>query len=315
MDDIVIETGDLVAPFDFDMIVDDDAIVETPADEVVEDEVEVEVDADEVEEEVEEEEAEEAGDEEVEVEGDGLEEEEVDYEGYEITLPSGEEVNLAQLVQGFKDNAALEAERTEFETIKADFEAKSQNLAMMMEMSILESQQAVDSYSDYDWGAVSKEDPKEYADNREYFEHHRKRIKEVTAAYNEIKAKEKAEAEQAEKTKIQEANATLVRDLPGWGPKMYEDLMRFAVEKGGFDQEYVTSNVSAAFFKMLHRNKSIEEGVQKVTAKVKKKVAPKKTIKNTASKPTVNKGASREQAIKQAAAKGDMSTWFMNLVD
>lgn len=314
MDDIVIETGDIVAPFDFDQIVEDDAIVETPAEEVVEEEVEVEVEADDVEEEeVEEEEVEEV-EEEVEVETEP-DEEEVDYEGYEITLPSGEEVNLAQLVQGFKDNTALEAERAEFETIKADFEAKSQNLAMMMEMSILESQQAVDSYSDYDWGAVSKEDPKEYADNREYYEHHRKRIKEVTAAYNEIKAKEKAEIEQAEKAKIQEANATLVRDLPGWGPKMYEDLMRFAIEKGGFDQEYVTNNVSAAFFKMLHRNKSIEEGVQKVTAKVKKKVAPKKTIKNTSSKPTVSKETAREQAIKKAAKSGDMSAWFMNLVD
>lgn len=312
MDDIVIETGDVVAPFDFDMIVEDDAVVDAPAEEVVEEVEEVEVEADEVEEE----EVEEAVEveEEVEVE-DESGEEEVDYEGYEITLPSGEEVNLAQLVQGFKDNTALVAERTEFESIKADFESKSQNLVQMMEMSILESQQAVDSYSDYEWGKVSKEDPKEYADNREYFEHHRKRIKEVTAAYNEVKAKEKAEVELAEKTKIQDANASLVRDLPGWGPKMYEDLMRFAVEKGGFDQEYVTNNVSAAFFKMLHRNKTIEEGVQKVTAKVKKKVAPKKTIKNTSSKPTVSKDAARDQAIKAAAAKGDMSAWFLNLVD
>ncbi|MGL5013553.1 MAG: hypothetical protein ACRC6V_04575 [Bacteroidales bacterium] len=312
MDDIVIETGDVVAPFDFDQIVEDDAIVDIPAEEV-EEEVEVEVDADEVE--VEEEEVEEVEEEVEEVEVDESGEEEVDYEGYEITLPSGEEVNLAQLVQGFKDNTALVAERTEFETIKADFEAKSQNLAQMMEMSILESQQAVDSYSDYDWSTVSKEDPKEYADNREYFEHHRKRIKEVTSAYNDMKAKEKDEVESAEKTKIQEANAALVRDLPGWGQKMYEDLMRFAVEKGGFDQEYVTNNVSAAFFKMLHRNKTIEEGVQKVTAKVKKKVAPKKTIKNTSSKPTVSKDAARDQAIKAAAAKGDMSAWFMNLTD
>lgn len=316
MDDIVIETGEMVMPFDFDMIVEDDAALEAPAEEVVEEFEEAEVESDEVEE-VEEEEAEEVEEVEEDEEATMVDEdgEEVDYEGYEITLPTGEEVNLAQLVQGFKDNSALEAEKAEFQAIKADFEAKSQNLAMMMEMSILESQQAVDSYSDYDWGAVSKEDPKEYADNREYFEHHRKRIKEVTAAYNEVKAKEKAEVEQAEKVKIQEANATLVRDLPGWGQPMYEELMRYAVEKAGFDQEYVTNNVSAAFFKMLHRNKSIEEGVQKVTAKVKKKVAPKKTIKNTSSKPTVNKEVAREQAIKKAAKSGDMSAWFMNLVD
>ena len=315
MDDIVIETGEMVMPFDFDMIVEDDAPVDVPADEVVEDVEEVEVEdeeVEEVEEEVEEVEEVEEDEEATMVDEDG---EEVDYEGYEITLPTGEEVNLAQLVQGFKDNSALEAEKAEFESIKSEFEAKSKNVATMMEMALLESQQAVDSYDDYDWGAVSKEDPKEYADNREYFEHHRKRIKEVTNAYNEMKAQEKAQVEEAEKVKIQEANATLVRDLPGWGQKMYEDLMRYAVEKGGFDQEYVTSNVSAAFFKMLHRNKSVEEGVQKVTAKVKKKVSPKKTIKNTTSKPTVSKDAAREQAIKKAAKSGDMSAWFMNLAD
>lgn len=314
MDDLVIDTGDMVAPFDFDMIVEDDATpVETPAEEVIEDEEIVEEEVEVEDEEVVEDEVEVDEDGELEVvDEDG---EEVDYEGYEITLPSGEEVNLAQLVQGFKDHAALTAEREEFESIKSDFEAKSQNLATMMEMALLESQQAVDSYEGYNWAEALKEDAQAYGENREYYEHHRQRVKEVKRAYEEMKSAERAEAEAAEKAKIIEANATLVRDLPGWGQPMYEELMRYAVEKGGFDQEYVTNNVSAAFFKMLHRNKSIEEGVQKVTAKVKKKVAPKKTIKNTSSKPTVSKEAAREQAIKKAAEKGDMSAWFMNLVD
>lgn len=312
MEDLVIDNGDIVAPFDFDMIVDDGDFVETPAEEVVEDVEEAIEDSEEVLEGETEEEEEVVEEETTVVDEDG---EEVDYEGYEITLPTGEEVNLAQLVQGFKDNAALEAARTEFETIKSDFEAKSQDLARMMEMALLESQQAVDSYSDYNWSDALKEDAQAYGENREYFEHHRKRVKEVKAAYAEMKDREAAEVAQAEKVKVQEANVALVRDLPGWGQKMYEELMQYAVEKGGFDQEYVVNNTSAAFFKMLHRNKSVEEGVQKVTAKVKKKIAPTKTIKGSSAKPSVNKEAAREQAIKKAAQSGDMSAWFMNLKD
>lgn len=311
MDELVIETGEMVAPFDFDMIVDDNAApVDAPVEEVEEvEEVEVE---EEIEEEVEaEEEAEEVEVEEVEESG----EEEVDYEGYEITLPTGEEVNLAQLVQGFKDHASLEAERAEFTAIKTDFEAKSQNLAQMMEMSLLESQQAVDSYDNYDWAEALKEDAQAYGENREYFEHHRKRVKEVKAAYTEMKNQEKAQAAEVEKAKVIEANTILVRDLPGWSDTMYRDLMKFAVEKAGFEEEFVVNNVSAAFFKMLHRNKTIEEGVQKVTAKVKRKVAPTKTIKSSSTKPAASKDAAREQAIKKAAASGDMSAWFMNLKD
>lgn len=306
MDDLVITQGDdMVGAFDFSMIDDGD----NPVDEVVADEVIEEVEDEEVEET---EETEEVDSDEVEVtDEDG---EEVDFEEYDITLPNGEEVKLAQLVQGFKDATALEAERSEFEAVKADFEAKSEKVGTMMEMALLESQQAVDSYEDYDWSKVSKEDPAEYAEHREYFEHHRRRVKEVTRAFNELKEKEAEAVQAAEKAKIQEANTVLARDLPGWGQDMYNELCNYALEVG-FDKDYILESVSPAFFKMLHKNKSVEKGVQKVTAKVKKVGAPKKVIKSNASKPKVSKEAEREAQVKRAMKSGNPADMFQFLVD
>lgn len=307
MEDLVITQGDeMVGAFDFSMIDDsNEPVEEVVAEEEVIEEVEEE------EEEIEEEEEVVDG-EEVEVtDEDG---EEVDFEDYDITLPSGEEVKLAQLVQGFKDTAALEAERAEFTALKADFEVKSAGVAQLMEMALLESQQAVDSYADYDWSKVSKEDPAEYAEHREYYEHHRRRVKEVTRAYNESKEAEATAAKATEVKKIQEANTVLARDIPGWGQDMYNDLCNYALE-AGFDKDYILESVSPAFFKMLHKNMAVEKGVKKVTAKVKKVGAPKKVIKSNASKPKVSKEAERDAAMKRAMKSGSAADMFQFLVD
>lgn len=305
MDDLVLDNGmDMVTPFDFSMIQDDESeVVEAEEEEVVE-EAEVE------EEEEAEEEAEEDG-EAVMTDEDG---EEVDYEEYEISLPSGEEVKLAQLVQGYKDAEALSAEKEQFETLKSDFEVKSANVASMMEMALLESQQAVDSYSDYDWAKIAKDDPQEYAEHREYFEHHRRRVKDVEKAYNEVKEAKATEEKNAMDKRIIEANIVLARDVPGWNKEMYNELCNYALE-AGFDRDYILESVSPAFFKMLHKNMAVEKGVQKVTAKVKKIGAPKKVIKNNASKPKPSKEAERDMQVKKAMKSGNPADMFQFLVD
>ena len=307
MEDLVITQGDeMVGAFDFSMIDDSNE----PVDEVIADEVVEEVE----EEEVEEAEEVEAEDEDGEVEVTDEDGEEVDFEDYDITLPSGEEVKLAQLVQGFKDATVLENEKAEFEAVKADFETKSASVGQMMEMALLESQQAVDSYADYDWSKVSKEDPAEYAEHREYYEHHRRRVKEVTKAFNDVKEQEATAAKAVEVKKIQEANTVLARDIPGWGQDMYNDLCNYALE-AGFDKDYILESVSPAFFKMLHKNMAVEKGVKKVIAKVKKVGAPKKVIKSNTSKPKVSKEAEREAQIKRAMKSGNPADMFQFLVD
>lgn len=308
MSDLVIDTGmDMVTPFDFSMIKDEPAEIEEEV--VVEEEVE----------EAEEEEVEEAeAEEEVEDDGEAVmtdeDGEEVDYEEYEISLPSGEEVKLAQLVQGYKDAEALSAEKTQFESLRAEFETKSANVASMMEMALLESQQAVDSYSDYDWGKIAKDDPQEYAEHREYFEHHRRRVKDVQKAYDEVKEAKATEEKNAMDKRIIEANIVLARDVPGWNKEMYNELCNYALE-AGFDRDYILESVSPAFFKMLHKNMAVEKGVQKVTAKVKKLGAPKKVIKNNASKPKPSKDAERKAEYEKAVKSGNPADTFRFIVD
>ena len=313
MDDLVIDNGlDMVQPFDFSMIQDESVDEVVVDEEVVEDEEVIEDEEVEEEETSEDEEEEVVEDEEaVMTDEDG---EEVDYENYEISLPSGEEVKLAQLVQGYKDAEALTAEKEQFEAIKTEFESKAASVASMMEMALLESQQAVDSYEDFDWAKEAKEDPANYAEHREYFEHHRRRVKDVQKAYNEQKEAEAVVKKEEDLKRAREASAQLVRDLPGWGDEMYNELCHYALEYG-FDKDYILDSVSPAFFKMLHKMKAVEKGAQKVTAKVKKVGAPKKVIKNQTSKPKPSKDAEREAAVKRAMKSGNPADMFQFLVD
>ncbi|MFW3387971.1 UNVERIFIED_CONTAM: hypothetical protein RF648_18370, partial [Kocuria sp. CPCC 205274] len=69
----------------------------------------------EVEEEETEEEVEEEAEEEGEIEVTDEDGEEVDFEDYQITLPTGDEVTLSELVKGFRSNAELETAIAEFQ--------------------------------------------------------------------------------------------------------------------------------------------------------------------------------------------------------
>ncbi|MEG1508810.1 MAG: hypothetical protein RR373_09310, partial [Akkermansia sp.] len=106
-----------------------------------------EVDEDEEtdEEEIEDEEVE---DEEVDEDSD---EDEVDYEGYEVTLPSGETIKLNEAISGYKAAEEIKAEKEAFEAARSEFEEKSKDLASFLALAKLEAEKVVDDYKDFDW--------------------------------------------------------------------------------------------------------------------------------------------------------------------
>ncbi|UZV39620.1 scaffolding protein [Trabzonvirus APT65] len=237
----------------------------------------------------------------------------VDYESYELQLPSGETVILSQLVQGYKATQELVNEREEFERIKKDFESKAGGLTKSLELAYLEVDRVIDDYKDFDWAALTKEDPVAYVEHREFLDKYRARKNELIQELEDRKAREEQEAQAASQEKAREANAVLVRDIPGWGPDLYRSLMEYAVEKG-FDKDYIVDCTDATIFKMLHTNMTFEKGAQKVTAKVKRIGSPKKVVKAQA-KPVQPAEDPRKLAVLKRIEKGDFSNSFDFLED
>ena len=217
-----------------------------------------------------------------EVEDSDSDEEEVDYEGYEVTLPSGETVKLSEAVKGYKDSQKLDSERKEFETIRDKFAEESKNTTRYLELAKLEAQRVIEDYEDFDWIELAKNDHSAYVDNKIFLEKYQQRYNEIVEAMDEIRVKEDEE----KKSKLQEQArgciAVLEKDLPGWGEPLYRQLMEYAVENGASSDDIVNCT-DPMVFKVLHKAMQFDKGKATVKAKVKKAVtSPTKVVKATA---------------------------------
>lgn len=266
--------------------------------EEVGDEEEVDELPEEEEESEEDEDAEEA--EESEEEAEESDEEEVDFESYEVTLPSGETVVLSDAIKGYKDAQALEAERAEFESVREKFAAQSQGVTKYLELAKLEADRVIEDYEDFDWASYKKDDPVGYVENREFLDRYKQRREEITAAMNEVQADRERKEQEEFQEKAREAGVVLARDIPGWNNDLYQQLMMFAVENGA-DANDIAQTVDPTIFKVLYKAMQYEKGKQVVKAKVKKVGSPKKVAK-AGSKPTQTtdtKSATKKALIKK----------------
>lgn len=283
-----------------DLMTKDEIADLTGDDEVEEDEEHDELPDEDVEDE--DEESEEA-DEEGEVEVTDEDGEEVDFESYEVTLPSGEVVVLSEAIQGYKNAAELKAERTEFETTRDAFAQESEKVAKYLELARLEADRVIEDYEDFDWAAYKKDDPVGYVENREFLDRYKARRTEIVEAQKAIEA-ENAEREAEEfKVKAREAGVILARDIPGWNNDMYQQLMVYAVENGA-NAEEIANSVDPTIFKILYKAMQFEKGKQVVKAKVKRVGGSPKKVATPSAKPaptTENgqKGAQKKAIIKK----------------
>lgn len=261
------------------------------------------------EDEVEEDEAEEdAGDEDEseadegaeEEEGSEPEEQEVDFESYEVTLPSGEVVVLSEAIAGYKDAEVLKAERQEFESVREDFVKKSEGVTRYLELARLEADRVIDDYEDFDWATYKKDDPVGYVENREFLDRYKARRTEIVTAMEELDAKQKADEAESYQAKAREAGVVLARDIPGWNNDVYQQLMMYAVENGA-NAEEIAQSVDPTIFKVLYKAMQYEKGKQVVKAKVKRIGGSPKKVAAATAKPTQT--VSRDGATKKAIIK------------
>lgn len=243
-------------------------------------------------------------------------EEEVEYDSYELTLPSGETVVLSDLVAGYKSAKELDEAKTFLMNVKKEFEEKAGGISKHLELAKLEAERVIEDYADFDWGTLSREDHQAYVENREFLDKYKARLKEIKAAQADMDARMAAEAQKANAEQARNANMILARDIPGWNKTMYADLMGYAVEQG-YDPAFISNCVDPTTFKMLHKARQFEQGVQRVTAKVKKVGSPTKVVKAEAAKPRTGSGTApaKTAVLKKIQATGDMTDAFAFLED
>lgn len=261
-----------------------------------EDSEEEEVDEDE--EDDEEEEVEVEGD--AEEEDDSPEEEEVDFEEYEVTLPSGEIVKLNEAIKGYRAASELEAEREAFEQEKESFTESTKSIDRRLNLAKLEAERVIEDYEDFDWATLSREDPKAYVENREFLDRYRVRHKEIQEEMDQMEADKLAEEKASFQAKAKAASDTLAKEIPGWGKDAYIGLMTYAVKTLGYDEKEIIKVVDPAVFRAIHKAKMLDEGKQTVKAKIKrtsKSKSPTKVVKPAASKNKTGTGESGKKAI------------------
>lgn len=286
------EDGD----FDFDEIDDDE---DGEADEEEADEDEEDPEADESEDGVDHDE----------------DEEEVDYEGYEVTLPNGEQIKLDEAVKGYKAAEALTAEREAFENEVETFRESAKGINKALDLAKLEADRVIEDYADFDWKTLAKEDPAVYVENKEFLERYVARRKELVEEIEERDRVAENERKASLQTKARECVAELQQAIPNWSENVYQELIDYAVENGA-DRDEMLMEVNPTTFKVLHKALQFEKGAKVVKAKVKKSIkSPAKVIKKTAAKPGNAKKPSKKAVISARAQKGDWDSAFDFLED
>lgn len=271
----------------------------------------------EAEEEVEEEEPEEEESEEGEIEVTDEDGEEVDFEDYQITLPTGDEVTLSELVKGYKSNDELNTAINEFQEAQTEFVEKSKDIGRLLELAKLEADRTIEDYNGFDWGRYKSEDPAGYVENREYLDRFIERRKEITAAMEAREASIAAEEAQRKAAEAAEAGAVLARDIPGWNKSLYESLMEYAIQNGA-DKEYIMNATDPVMFKMIYKAMQFEKGKQTVTAKVKRLGgSPSKVVKPGAKPAPTEADVNKKKAVisKMGGSRKDNIDAFAFLKD
>lgn len=265
----------------------------------------------ETEEEVEEDEESDETDEEVEEDTEEETDEEVDFGELEIDLDSeiqiGEEfISVNDLIRNRMDAEEIKTQREEIEAKVKAYDEKEATVVGVLEKAKLECDKVIEDYKEFDWKKMAQEDPKAYAEHREFLEAYLARKEEIDEDYaTAVKAKEAKELE-VKQAAANDCLTLLKKDIPNWNEDLYQNIMGYAIEKLGMSQDFVTASMDAGFFKTVYgvmkRDSDLKTAVTKVRNKAVKKVA--KSSGGTASK----KAAVKKSSNKVSASAAGVSS-------
>lgn len=234
-------------------------------------------------------------------EEEGDAEEEVDFEEYEVTLPSGESVKLHEAIKGYRDAQALEAERAAFEETKQTFETSSRNVKRVLDLAKLEAERVIEDYEGFDWATLSREDPQAYVENREFLDKYKSRHREIQSEMERVEGERQEQKDASFREDARKANEVLSNSIPGWNKDLYVGLMTYGVKDLGMTEDFVVNCTDPGVFMAIHKAQTLDKGKQTVKAKIKKlsSPTPQKVVKaqQKTTKVVDNKKANMQKKI------------------
>lgn len=230
---------------------------------------------------------------------DNTEEDDYDYsvdEDTTLNLPDGRVMTIGDLQKYALQGEELERRENELAQRITNFNLEYEAAKDLLEVSQLEADQIINSYTEDYLEKLYNEDRAAYADEVRYLD--RLKARKQTILNQQAANRAKQEAIKAEEFKRKsEACVTILKEtIPGWGNKMYEDLMNFAVTEYHEDPEEVLKWNNPSEFIRLYELMKYKKGYSKASSSLKGAKKSGKSISSGGTPANASKQALREKA-------------------
>lgn len=213
--------------------------------------------------------------------------EEAEYEGKTYKLPKELKEALLRQADYTRKTQEVAEQRRELEqrqqAIAQQTQFQRQHIQEFAQLHALESQ--LQQYGQVNWQALEQEDPVRAQSLWRQYSQLKDQYGQVAGSLQQKAHQQALERQQAIAKQVQEANATLSRDIKDWGPQKYKDLMEYAVKEWGFSRAEIESYADPRGFKLLHRVHTLEQALKSKAA------APKQPAPEVKPVTTVGKSA------------------------
>lgn len=178
--------------------------------------------------------------------------EDVEFEGKTYKLPREVKRGLLREADYTQKTQELAEQR---QALAAQREAATQHAEatralLTEEARVVALNDAVAYYEALNWSALQEQDPA--GAQRQWMEYQQAKLRRDNAAtaLDEKKAELTDKERQQDATRLREVEATLAKDIKGWGPELFRDLVKFAGSYGVTQLDL--RQADAASWKILH---------------------------------------------------------------
>jgi hypothetical protein len=211
---------------------------------------------------------------------------EIEVEGKKYKVPAALKDGYLRTADYTQKTQALAAERKALETRDA---AARQHIQEYAGLINLDSQ--IKAYDDVDWAAFEQADPQGATTEWRKLSLLKEQRANAADSFRQKEHDRTLEMQRTRATRIEEAQAVLKKDIPGWSPELAQKVLDFAANTFGFKPEEIASVTDPRVVKVLHSAMTNAQQVKEVK-KVEKKVEAIKTVQKTAPAPQARSGAS-----------------------
>lgn len=247
-----------------------------------------------------------AEDEEGEVENTAPELVSVELDGVEYEVPA----ELAPSIMKNKDyttkTQGLADDRKAFDVDREQFAAEKVRTEedIKLDAQSYHLTEELKQYEDVNWETEQQNDSELASQHFMRMQGLKDKLQGVDNQRKESADKRSQEATQAVTKRSEEADVWATKNLPGWSPKMAEDLFNFATQDLGYSQEEFAKDISPKFLDLLSKAHVGQLAIKKTkqAKTVKKQVSPTKTVSA--------KSPATSQKDPDKMSMAEFATWF-----